>query len=99
MALFQRRARQAAHAGYCAAMPERRAYALISLSVTRLMQRLGAVKKRGLKTKAAVLSSSKVRPGVEKRFFLFSGRKKKELLVLVPFDAAACVPLAYVFKK
>lgn len=29
----------------------------------------------------------------------FSSSKKKEFLVLVPFDAAACVPLTYVFKK
>lgn len=41
------------------------------------MQRLGAVKKRGLKTKAAVLPSSKVRPGVERQFDLFSVRKRK----------------------
>lgn len=98
VALFQRWALTAAHAGYCAATPERRAYALISLSVTRLMQRLGAVKKRGLKTKAAVLPSSKVGPGMKNRFFLFSVGKR-EFLVLVPFSAAACVSLAYVFKK
>lgn len=44
--------------------------------------------------------AAKVRPGMKNGLFLFSGRKKqKEFLVLVPFNAAACVPLAYVFKK
>lgn len=62
VALFQRWALTDAHAGYCTPTPERRAYALIPLSVTRLMQRLGAVKKRGLKMKAAALSTPKLVP-------------------------------------